>query len=1715
MIPGFQISRKLHETDHSVIYRATRRMDDLPVVLKMLNSQYPTPRALARYRQEYEIVSSLDAPGVIKAYGLEKHQNTVVIVLEDFGGSSLNLHIAKQRPAIDTFLELAIQTVTALGHIYQQGIIHKDINPSNIVWNPGTNRLKIIDFGIATRFSRESPLIKPPQIIEGTIAYISPEQTGRMNRQLDYRTDFYSLGVTLYELLTGRLPFDKRDALELVHCHLAAQPRPPIELRTDTPPVLSQIIMKLLAKTVEERYQSAWGIRADLEACRAQLQAGNATYTFPLASHDASDRFDVPQKLYGRSEESQVLLEAFARVGQGRSELVLVTGYSGIGKSSLVRELYRPITEHDAFFVSGKFDLLQRATPYSAIATTFAELVKQLLTSSKEQLQHWKERLLTALGPNGRILTDVIPELELIIGAQPEIEELGPIEAQNRLHLAFCSFLRAFCGPGHPLVVFLDDLQWADAATLRLLEPLLLGGNIDHLLLIGAYRNNEVDATHPLATTLAGLAARQVAISEIHLQPLGIAEITRMLADTLHRQPATVRALAELVLGRTEGNPFFINEFLQTLHAEGLLRFDAAQPGWQWDVAEIEAQPATENVAELLTAKLHKLPEQTRSSLRLAACIGNRFDLSTIALITDQPIADTSTSLMAAARDGYIYPTSEPELVAAAGQDAQLVIREYRFAHDRVQHAAYALIPADQRKRIHLDIGRLLLAGLSPAAREERLFELVDHLNIGRPLLGTLPAHDALTPVALARLNLAAGRRAKEAAAYSAAARYLAIGIELAGHAWDEHHELALALHVEGAEVEYCHGNFDRSHALIDIALQRTSAAVVKARMYQILITLYTNQARYEDAFAAAGEALALLGQTLPRAAAATVALEQELADIRRLLGDRPIDSLIDAPEMSDETHRAAVEILGVLAPTAFQADAELFNLISARLVRLSLEHGMTVACAFGYAVFGLMLGTKFRDYRRGYELGNLALRLADRLHSATAKCKAGEVMVGHLYHWAMPLRGSSSISMEWFEAGLQSGELQFAGFILMDRLTNHFYQGNSLQHVLDESAPFLQFSQNHKNSVVTNTIEGIRIAVAHLVETAPSHTSLAEGDDAEYVARCRQETSFYALGVYYVLKCQVLYLCQEHERALAVAAEAEAMLAYIPGLISEAALTLYHCLSLTALYPAATPEQQRAYWQRLEAHQEQMRIWVQSCPENFRHMHLLIAAEMARITGDDMAAMQHYNLAIEAAEDNDFGQDLALTNELAARFWLSTGQKRYASSHLRDAHYGYARWGATRKARMLEDEHAQRFMDPLQESAPHRKSGHTSTTHNTADGLDLSSVIKASHALSSEIALDKLLARLIGIVIESAGAQHGYLILERKDRLLIEAQGTLGSSDVKVLHSLPLESDGPRPAVSTAIVHYVLRSRETVVLRDATREGPFMRDPHVVANSPKSILCMPLLNQGNVSGVVYLENNLSSEAFTPHRVELLELLSSQMAISLDNSLLYSNLQRESQDLERLLYSTAHDLKEPLRAIQSFAELLARRHGTQIDATGRDYLERIVRAGRRQSRLLDAIRTISEIRRTDAQRQRVPAERLLQEALRRLGPTIEQTRAVIDIAPDLPQLLVERRWALEAIHQLLRNALQYTREGIAPEIDIEAYDGSEGIGLVIKDRGHGLPAAYTERVFELFWRAVGHENPGTGAGLAMVRQIATKYDGSAWLRPREDGGTEAYITFGR
>ncbi|MEH2446326.1 MAG: serine/threonine-protein kinase PknK [Nostoc sp.] len=802
-LPGIAIQDKIYESSNSLVYRGIRD-DGVGIVVKMLKLDYPSVQELTRYKQEYKITRLLNLEGVVKAYSQQDYQRTLVIFLEDFGGESLEKWMHK-RPDIfcpiplSTFLNLAIAVCNILGRIHAANIIHKDINPGNIVFNLDTGVVKIIDFGIATQFNRTNPTFKNPHILEGTLAYLSPEQTGRMNRWLDYRTDFYSLGVTFYELLTGHLPFSTTDILELVHCHIAKQPPSPHEINTTIPKPVSDIIFKLMAKNAEDRYQSAWGIKADLELCAAQLTQTGQICNIQLGLQDVSDQFHIPQKLYGREAEIAALLAAFervARIGNEKNaqcniEMMLVSGYAGIGKSALVQELYKPITAKRGYFTSGKFDQFQRNIPYSAIADALRKLVQQLLSEPDEQLQKWRSKLLNALGSNGQLIIDVIPEVELIVGKQPPVPEVGSTEAQNRFNLVFQKFIRACCSYEHPLVIFLDDLQWVDFATLRLIELILSDRAMQFLLLIGAYRDNEVTQIHPLLAMIEKLKQENVAINQITLAPLEQGAVAQLIAETLHTSTELSTPLAELVWHKTNGNPYFTNEFLKTLYTEGLIVFNINQQHWEWDVAQIKAKNITDNVVELMIGKLKQLPEETQRVLRLAACVGAEFDLATLSAICERPTVEIFAELTTVIQLELILATSE--------LDENLLMQNYKFLHDRVQQAAYTLIDEEQLQSVHLQIGYCLLKNNEPETRSTDLFEVVDHLNLGCDLVTNQQERDKI-----ARLNLIAGQKAKKALAHSAALQYLITGIELlATDSWQFQYALTFALHEEATEAAY------------------------------------------------------------------------------------------------------------------------------------------------------------------------------------------------------------------------------------------------------------------------------------------------------------------------------------------------------------------------------------------------------------------------------------------------------------------------------------------------------------------------------------------------------------------------------------------------------------------------------------------------------------------------------------------------------------------------------------------------------------------------------------------------------------------------------------------------------------------------------------------------------------------------------------------------
>ncbi|MBW4541579.1 MAG: AAA family ATPase [Myxacorys chilensis ATA2-1-KO14] len=1519
-LPGVAIKHKIYESSASLVYRGIREADGQAIVIKLLKQDYPSPQELTRYRQEYAITRSLDVEGVIRAYSQQDYQRTLVILLEDLGGESLEYWM-QQRPEafcpmpVSTFLPLAIHLSKILGRIHAANIIHKDINPGNIVLNPNTGVVKIIDFGIATRFSRTNPTFKSPHVLEGTLAYLSPEQTGRMNRSIDYRSDFYSLGVTFYELLTGQVPFPTTDVLELVHCHLAKPPISPCELDPKIPKPVSDIILKLMAKNAENRYQSAWGIKADLEDCAYQLETRGQINSFQLGLQDVWDQFQIPQKLYGREEEISELLDAFERVAGGDAErdhipassylgvptsceMMLVSGYAGVGKSALVQELYKPITARRGYFTSGKFDQLQRNIPYSAIVDALRKLVQQLLGEPDQQVQQWRSRLLDALGSNGQLIIDVIPEVELITGKLPPVSEVGATEAQNRFNRSFQQFIRVFCAEDHPLVIFLDDLQWIDSATIQLIELMLLDEQTQSLFLIGAYRNNEVSPTHPFALALERLRQQEAVVEEIVLAPLILEPLAQLIAETLHQDTNTVRILAELVLRKTGGNPFFVGEFLQLLYSENLLSFNTEHLSWQWNTAQIEAQNITDNVVELLLLKLKKLPENTQQLLQLAACIGAEFDLETLAISAERNSERTVfkqspktvfQDLLAAIQAGLIQPLSE--------LDENLLVQEYKFLHDRVQQAAYALIDESQKQGVHLQIGRNLLEKTLPEQRAERLFEIVDHLNYGIELITEQSGRNES-----AKLNLQAGQKALAATAYEAAFQYFDAGLKLLDvESWQREYDLTLALHSEATEAAYLSGHFDEMERLVEEVLNRAKTVLDKVKAYDSRIQAWLARGNPKEALKTGLEVLQLLGISLVEAPS-QLDVQAGLEETASRLAGREIEDLIDLPEMTEPVPLAAIYILVSTVGAAFNVSPPLMVLIVCKMVNLSIAHGNAIWSLLGYAAYGMMLCGVVQDLELGYRFGKLSLNLAKRLNNKRGNCKALLMVNFHIIHWKAHLKETFPALADAYQSGIESGEFEFAGYCAFSLCYCPFFAGQELTELEQQTAVYRKAASQIRRETPATWLAMLQQTILNLRGQSenPSRLVGCLYDEEQALSQAIAVRDGTSLHYFYLNKLILCYLFGDYEQAAKTAILSEQYLSAATALVSVPPFHFYDSLIFLSLFADASNSEKAAWLNRVNANQEKMQKWAHHAPMNFLHKFQLVEAEKARVLGQLFEAEEFYEQAIEGAKENEYLQEEALGYELAAKHYLARGRERFAQLYMKEAHYCYKRWGATAKVKDLETRYPQ-FFPQSSNVAPTPVRTTAGTTSNTSQvAFDLAAVMKASQAISSEIELEQLLHSLMQILIETAGAQTGCLLLENAGKWTIEAACELRDGEnvcaTQVLQSTPMANRLPE-----SIVQYVIRTYEPIILNDAIREGNFINDPYIRHHQTQSVLCLPLLNQSKLVAVLYLENQLATGVFTPERSQLLNLLSTQAAIAIENAKLYSKLRASESQMAQFL----------------------------------------------------------------------------------------------------------------------------------------------------------------------------------------------------------------------
>ena len=1516
-IPCYTLTDRIHVGESAILYRGYRDADRAPVALKVPRSEPSTPRDVARLRHEYTLIRDLKLKGVVNAIALEKYDGGVALVMEDLGGRSLAKVLEERSLDLATKLEIGISLAGTLGSIHEARVIHKDVKPANILFNTETREIKLIDFGIATRLPQETHRAEPPDALEGTLAYVSPEQTGRMNRHLDHRTDLYSLGVTLYEMLTGALPFPLTHAMDLVHSHIARQPVPPHEVCPDVPEAVSAIVLKLMAKGAEDRYQSGSGLRADLEECLRQWNAHGRIEPFQLGRQDRTGDLRIPQKLYGREAQVQVLMDAAERVSRGATELLLIKGHAGVGKSALVNEIHRAVARWGGRFITGKFEQLNRSVPYAPIVQAFRELCRQILTEDTGALSEWKAKLTAALQPGGHVITSLVPELTLIVGEQPAVPAPGPTEAQSRMSAVFQRFLHAVARAGDPLFLFLDDLQWADAASMKLLHALLTDPDGRNVLIIGAYRDGEeeeLDASHPLTGALAELRKSQVSIGEVALGPLDFPDLLRLVADTISCDEPRALPLARVLAAKTHGNPFFLSQLMVTLHQRGLIRFDAGAGSWAWDLAGIGEVASTDNVVTFMASKLCALRPATLELLTLAACIGHEFRLSTLSLLRDAPQAVTAAELWPALEEGFVLPL-DPEYRFLHGSSSVIdgdaapgdpFDVSYRFLHDRVQQAAYSLLEEPRRQEVHLRLGRLMWARGDGARRDEDLFEVVNHLNVGGPLIA-----DRGERVSLARLNLAAGRRAKVASAHEAALSYMSGGIAAIGPevGWDEDYELCFALHAEQAECAALSGRVDEAGSLCIALLARAKTMQDRVQVQCQRILLHTRAGQFVRCLEIAREELAAYGVTLPASGEECQrAMGAELAEVEANLAGRGHEELLEAPLMTDPIQLTTQRLLENANLSVRYFDPALFMFISIRQVNISLKHGHSKLSPNVYSFYGILLAFALGRPRDAHAFGMLALELNDRLGGVEYGCKLNAT-VGTYLHVCSPVQTALLHLERACSLGVELGDYLYVSVACDSRFMFKFGLGEELGALREEVEKNLALLRRTQvvSTVAAQTIAKQTIASLQGRTRDPRTLSDDAFDEPEFVASLERDGLTVITCWYCAMKAQLLFLFEDYSGVLAMAAVVEQNAATSEGMYFMAELAVYTCLALLALYPEAGAQQQREYLERIGRIEAKVALWVEGCPANYLHKQLMIAAERARIEGDVGGAMDMYERAALAASASGFVRDETLINELCARFHLLAGRRKVARPYMTEAYHGYLRWGAVAKAEHLADRypHLVSPSEPGQRYGEERSaspllttlSAAVTTTRRIGDQIiDVATVVRAAQAIAGEVVLENVLYRLMRIVIENAGATKGFLLLERGGQLTIVGSMSVGPEDLQLNLLLPVERSEDLPL---SIVQYVARTRETVILGRATRENRFAADPYIVRELPKSILCHALVRQGRLTGVLYLENDIVAEAFSQSRIDLLTLLCSQAAIAVENAILYDDVRSVTEQLRR------------------------------------------------------------------------------------------------------------------------------------------------------------------------------------------------------------------------
>ena len=1435
----------------------------------------PSIHELAQLKQEHDILAKLNHKGIIKSYGISKLSQRITLVLEDFGGMSLAQVLAKENLTLDAILNISVSVCEAIAILHQHNIIHKDINPSNIVWNKASGEVKIIDFNMSTTLNREIVEFKTLNVLEGTLPYIAPEQTGRMNRAVDYRSDLYSFGVTLYHLLTNKLPFEAGSEIGFVHAHIAKEPVLPHQINPDLPAVLSEIVLKLLAKNAEDRYQSASGLKKDLERCLREWQEIRSISNFAIAETDVSDKLHLPQKLYGREKEIQKLLNAFERVQAEQAEILLVTGSAGVGKTSLIQEVHKPITVSKGYFIAGKFDQLQRDIPYKALVQAFESFIKQLLSESAEKLAVWKEKLLEALDINAGIITEVIPSLEAIIGKQFATPELPSEQLRNRFNFAFRNFIRVCAQPEHPLTIFLDDLQWADESSLNLIEQIFLRTDDKSLLLIGAYRDNEISPLHSLKRILNQLE-NEVNIEHINLGTLQTKHLEEMLMEALYVKQEKVQALAQLVQHKTQGNPYFVNEFLKELYRKEVLFF--ASHSWYWDSQKIEAQGFTDNIVTLMENKIETLPENTKKLLTIAACIGSTFDLATLSTVTKQDQERLLSNLIIALEQDLLFRHKEI----------------YTFAHDRVQQAAYALIPNNKKPVIHLDVGKHLLAVVPKEELEDNIFSIVDQINAGMELLTSQEEKDKL-----AELNLLAGNRSKISAAYESSLNYLKKSLQLLGsNSWNRNYRLTLTINEKAAEI----ASITHDLAFVDVLLKdnikNSSSVLDQVNVYKSKMQVFIAQHQPYQAIECGIDLLNKLNINLP-AKPNRLQLLGAIARIWLLFFNQGLSKLSRLDKSNNTEIIEAVKILGHLQPPSITLGAtDLWVICSQKQLELQLKHGHCLP--WTYVSLGILLLGKLNNFQLGLKLAKLGIDLNQQYKNHEAYIPTQSLFYTLCMPWEKHLLEAAEDLKQSYKSALQQGS-QYMQYMIMFTIAMHhgyrFFAGeylNELDFSLKSIAPETKWLAGSFSNDVFHLLWQTILNLLGTTDDPLRFSGPVFNEAENFGHKLSTPNTNIIPTVSSSMKLLLAYLFGNYHKAINLVDDFEKDIGAVLSTITLAIGNFYSSLTRLVIYDET---KNRKLLARVTKSQKKMKFWAKHAPMNYLHKWHLVEAEKYKVLGKENQAWQHYQEAVRGARANNFVNEEALALELTARFFLEKGNEGLAGYYLREAYGAYTRWGAIAKLRQLEKTYPQLLIEPtnLHASTATTATSHFISTKTKHSQLDIASLMQASQTISGELKLDTLLARLMETLLENAGATQGHLLLpQRKSEDWLVVASCKVDSEVS-LQEIPLKD--AKELLPLSLIRFVIRSQKQVILAEASKSD-YHQDDYIISTKPKSVLVLPLMHQGKLVGVVYLENNLATNVFSEDGVEVLTLLSAQAAISLQNALLLSELQEKVTQLE-------------------------------------------------------------------------------------------------------------------------------------------------------------------------------------------------------------------------